>query len=261
MFSSEVTFEPSVGSEKKDPVFQRGAIFIYAYPDVTSENESKNILCSPIPQPPAFDLTGALRLRQIASEAHQNFSITDQKYQDKIDLTTCQYYSTPIYCVVNTNELAGLAESIEYRAKLPLKERKAIADDHPELLRNAESFAPLPTKPNEDKEQRGHSRQRRLIPAVMAASGATGLFLGKPLKNAACNPPSIFKLCNDNKDLKRTFQPLWPNRILLLKQSKRFKPPTTESGSSLARRFQRHKKMSSQLEMFLKTILPLRPEL
>ena len=43
-----------------------------------------------------------------------------------------------MYCVVNTNDmltkLAGLAESIEYRVKLLLKEQKAIADDHVELL-------------------------------------------------------------------------------------------------------------------------------
>ena len=66
--------------------------------------------------------------------------------------------------------LAGLAESIEHRVKLLLKEQKATADDHLEFHRVAESSAPLPTKPNEDKVRTCHYRQRRLIPALMAAS-------------------------------------------------------------------------------------------
>ena len=84
-------------------------------------------------------------------------------------------------------KLAGIAESIEYRVNLLLKEQKAIADDQFELLRVAESFAPLPSKQNEDKEQTGHSRQRRLIPAFMAASGAAGLILGNPLNMKRCS--------------------------------------------------------------------------
>ena len=52
-------------------------------------------------------------------------------------------------------------------------------------------------------EQTGHSRQRRLIPALMAASGAVGLILGNSLEDAACSALSIFKLCSDNKDLKK----------------------------------------------------------
>ena len=89
-----------------------------------------------------------------------------------------------------------------------MKEQKAIADDHFELLRVAESFAPLPTKQNEDKEQTGHSRQRRLIPAFMAASGAAGLIIGNPIKDAACSALSIFKLCSDNKDLNKEISTL-----------------------------------------------------
>ena len=155
MVSSEVTFQTNVSSEEDDPVFQRGAEFIYAYQAVTSESKSKVRLFSPFAQPPAIDPAGALRLRQIVLEAHQNLSKTTQKDQDNIDPRTGQNYSTPMYCVVRTNDmlakLAGLAESIEYRVNLLLKEQKAIADNHLELLRIAESFASLPTKQNEDK--------------------------------------------------------------------------------------------------------------
>ena len=58
----------------------------------------------------------------------------------------------------------------------------------------------------------GHSRQRCLIPALMAASGAAGLFLGNPLKEAACSSLSlslyIFKMCSDNKDFKKDISTL-----------------------------------------------------
>ena len=181
MISSEVTFQTSVGSEKEDPVFQRGAVFIYAYQAVTSESHSKVSFFSPLPQPPSFDPAGALRLRQIILEARQNLSETGHKYQDNIDPTTGQYYSTPTYCVVKTNDmlakLAGLAESIDYRVNLLLKEQKPIADNHLELLRVADSFAPLPTKPNEDKEQTGLSRQRRFIPGFIFGSNISYLDL------------------------------------------------------------------------------------
>ena len=117
-----------------------------------------------------------------------------------------------MYCVVNTNDmlakLVGLAESIKYRVNLLLREQKAIADDHFEIFRVAESFAPPPTKQNENTEQTGFSWQRRLIPASMSASGAAGLILVNPLKDAACSALSIFKLCSDNKVLKKDISTL-----------------------------------------------------
>ena len=125
--SSELTFQTSVSYEKEDPVFQRGAVFIDAYQAVTSKTESKVRPFSPIPQPPAFDLAGSLRLRQIDLDARQNFANTGQKYQINFDPTTGQYYSTPMYCLVNTTDmlrkLADLAESMEYRVNLLLKKQ------------------------------------------------------------------------------------------------------------------------------------------
>ena len=100
-------------------------------------------------------------------------------------------------------KLAGLAESIEYCVNFLSNEQKAIADDTFEILRNAESFAPLLTKQDEDKGQTGHARQRRLIPALMAASGAPGLILGNPLEDAASSALSVFKLFSDIKDLRK----------------------------------------------------------
>ena len=47
-----------------------------------------------------------------------------------------------------------------------------------------------------------HHRQRRVVPALMAASGVAGLVLGNPIRNAACEAVSIFSLCSDNSALK-----------------------------------------------------------
>ena len=100
-----------------------------------------------------------------------------------------------MYCVVNTNdmvaELASLAQSIAYPVNLILQEQNASADDHLELHRVAKSFAPPPTKQDEDKAQTDQARQRRLIPTLMAASRAIGLTVGHPLKIAACSALSI----------------------------------------------------------------------
>ena len=103
MISFEVTFQTSEVTENEDPVFQRGAVFIYAYQAVTSESESKYKLFSPFPQPPACDPVGAHRLRQIVVEARQNPSNTGQKYQDNIDPTNNILHpriasSTPMIC-------------------------------------------------------------------------------------------------------------------------------------------------------------------
>ena len=43
---------------------------------------------------------------------------------------------------------------------------------------------------------------------MIAASGAAGPILGNPLKDAACSVLSIFKLCSDNKDLKKDISTL-----------------------------------------------------
>ena len=87
-------------------------------------------------------------------------------------------------------------------------DQKAIADDQLELLRVAQSFALPPRKQDENKGQTGHARHCKLIPALMAASGAAGLIFGNPSKDAACSSLSIYKLCTDNKSLKKDISSL-----------------------------------------------------
>ena len=93
LISSDDTFQTSVGSEKEDPVFQRGAVCVCAYQAVTSESENKVRRFPPFPQPPAFDPAVALHLRQIILEARQKLSHIGQIYHCKIDPTTGQFYS------------------------------------------------------------------------------------------------------------------------------------------------------------------------
>ena len=90
MIYSKVTFQPSVGSETEDPVFQRGAVFIYAYQTVTSESNIKGRFFPLFHQPQAIYPAGALRLHQIVLDARQNLYNTGQKYQDNINPTTGQ---------------------------------------------------------------------------------------------------------------------------------------------------------------------------
>ena len=47
-----------------------------------------------------------------------------------------------------------------------------------------------------------HLRQRRYVPALMAASSVAGLLLGNPLGNAACKALSNFSLYSDYSVLK-----------------------------------------------------------
>ena len=104
------------------------------------------------------------------------------------------------------NRADGLKESIQYRIKLIEDEHAAIHADHDELLQVASSFA----APHKDSQssQSIHHRSRRLVPALMAASGVAGLVLGNPVRNAACKALSIFSLCSDNSELKKNVKHL-----------------------------------------------------
>ena len=100
----------------------------------------------------------------------------------------------------------GLRESLQYSVQLNADEHSATAQDYAELLRVTSSFAPpsmeLPSS------RTTHHRHRRLVPALMAASGFAGLVLGNPLRNAACKALSIFSLCSDNSVLKNNVRNL-----------------------------------------------------
>ena len=85
-------------------------------------------------------------------------------------------------------------------------ECSAIAQDYAELLRAASSLAPPPMEPPSFGTP--HHRQRRLVPALTAASGVAALVLGNPIRNTACKVLSFFSFCIDNYVLKRSVRNL-----------------------------------------------------
>ena len=112
----------------------------------------------------------------------------------------------PIAMCTSQDRANGLRESIEYRVHLLADERSAIAQDYAELLRVASSFAPPPMQPPSIGTP--HHRQRRLVPALMAASSVARFVLGNPIRNAACKALPIFSLCSDNSALKNNVRNL-----------------------------------------------------
>ena len=171
------------------PIIQKGAAFIYNYQAVTSESESKVRVFSPFPQPPPVDLTAVDSLIDLVSNIHHK--LTSLPFLEIV----ASDEPRPIAMYTFQDRTNGLRESIEYRVHLLAEERSAIAQDYAELLRVASSFAPPPREPPSIGTP--HHR-RRLVPALMAASGVAGLVLGNPIRNAACKALSIFSLCSDN---------------------------------------------------------------
>ena len=183
------------------PIIQKGAAFIYNYQAVTSETGSKVRVFSPFPQPPPVDITAVDSLIDLVTNIHHQ--LTSLRFLQRVS----SYEPCPIAMYTSQDRANGLRECIEYRVHLLADERSAVAQDYTELFRVAYSFAPLPMQP--PSIDTPHHGQRRLVPALMAASGATGLVLGNPIRNAA----STFSLCSDNSVLKNNV------RDLLLRQA------------------------------------------
>ena len=159
------------------PIIQKGAAFIYNYQAVTSESESKVRVFSPFPQPPPVDLTAVDSLIDLVNIIHHK--LTSLPFLE----TLASDEPCPIARYTSMDRANGLRESIEYRVLLLADERSAIAQDYAELLRVASSLAPPPMQPPSIGTP--HHRQRRLVPALMAASSVAGLVVGNPIRNAA----------------------------------------------------------------------------
>ena len=76
------------------------------------------------------------------------------------------------------------------------KEINAAHTDQNQLVEVDSSFFPPSIKPDH-----GTARSKSAVGKIAAASGAAGLVLGSPVKDAACSALSVFNLCTDNKDL------------------------------------------------------------
>ena len=117
----------------------------------------------------------------------------------------------------------GLQESFEYRVQLLAGERfagerSAFPQDYAELLRVA--FSVAPSRMELPSFRATQQRQRRLVPALKAASGFAGLVLSNPIRNAGSKGLSIFSLFSDNCVLEKNVRNL-PQRQQTVEQSLR----------------------------------------
>ena len=182
------------------PIIQKGTPFNYNYQAVTSESESKFRVFSPFPQPPPVDLTAVESFIDLVSNIHNK--LTSLSFLE----TVTSDEPCPIAMYTSQDRAKGFRESIEYRVHLLADERFAIGQDYAERLRVASSIAPPPMQPPSFATP--PHRQRRPVPALMAASSVAGLVLGNPIRNAACKALSIFSLCSDNSVLKNNVRNL-----------------------------------------------------
>ena len=183
------------------PIIQKGAAFIYNYQAVTSESESKVRVFSPFPQPAPVDLTAVDSLFDLIINIHHK--LNSLPFLE----TVASDEPCPIALYTSQDQANGLRESIEYLVHLLANKLSAIAQDYAELLRVASSFALTPMEP--PSIGTNHHQQRRLVPALMAASGVAGLVLGDTIRNAACKDLSIFSLCNHISVLKNNVRNLF----------------------------------------------------
>ena len=95
----------------------------------------------------------------------------------------------------------------------------------------------------------------------MAASGAAGLILGNPLKDAACSSLSIFKLFSVNKNLKKYISTIMAQQNLSAEAMKTVQTTNDRKfvllGSEISKTQENVKAIR---DMLLKAVLPLRPE-
>ena len=220
-------FVPDVPATDGTPIIQKGAAFINNYQVVTSESESKVRVFSPFPQPPTVDLLAVDSLIDLVSKIHQK--LTSLLFLE----TFASDKPCPIAMYTSQDRANGLPESIEYRVYLLADERSAIAQDYAELLRLASSFAPPPMQPHSIGTP--HHRQRRLVPALMAATGVAGLVLGNPIPNAACKALSILSLCSDNSALKNNVRNLLQRQATFEKSLHRVEGANDEKFSLLGK--------------------------
>ena len=199
---------------------KKSAAFIYNYQAATSESQSKVRLFSPFPQPPPGDLTAVDSLIDLVSNIHKK--LISLNFVE----TVASNEPCPIAMCTSRDRTDGLRESIENRVHLLANECSAIALDYAELLRVASSFAPPPMEPPFNGTP--HHRQRRLVPALMAASGVAGLFLGNPIRNAACKALSIFSSCSDSSVLENNVRNLLQRQATFEKSLHRASCPRSQ---------------------------------
>ena len=176
--SAEVQFTTHLSDSLYDPVFKKGAAFVFQFQALTPESESKVRVFSPFPRIPDINLTNAYTILQ--QRGHSD--------------TLAGMHSVKICNTADMEHLyANLFNRLEEKMKILENEIHAAQTDEHNLVTMASSFLPPWIHPHE-----APSRSKRAIGLIAAAAAA--LALGDPVKEAACSVLSIFNLCTDTTD-------------------------------------------------------------
>ena len=179
--SAEVQFTTHLSDSLDDPVFKKGAAFVFQFQAVTPESESKIRLFSPFPRITDIKLTNAYTLLQ--QHGHSD--------------TLAGTHSVKMCNTADMEHLYdNLFNRLEEKFKILENEIQAAQTDQHNLVTMACSFLPPSIHPHE-----APSRSKRAIGLIAAAARAAGLALGDPVKEAACSALSIFNLCTDTTEL------------------------------------------------------------
>ena len=206
---AEVQFSTHLNDESDTPIFKKGAAFVFKYQVVTSESQSKVRVFSPFPRLPEINLTEAYSL--VARKGHSD-TIAGMNTVKK-----CQ-----------TEQLNILD-----------KEKAGADKDRNRSVEIATSFLPQQSMLAGER----NNRSRRAIGLIAAASGAAGLILGDPVKDAACSALSIFSLCSDNTELKADVENMLKQQTVFQKTLERVQNRNDENFFLLGNEIKETKKV------------------
>ena len=179
--SAVVQFTIHLSDSLDDPVFKKGAAFVFQFEAVTPESGSKVRVFSPFPRIPDINLSNAHTILQKRGHSDTLAGMTSVKICDTADM---EHLSDNLF------------DRLEEKLRILENEVQAAQTDQHNLVTMASSFLPPPIHPHE-----APSRSKRAIGLIAAAAGAAGLALGDPVKEVACSALSIFNLCTDTTDL------------------------------------------------------------
>ena len=179
---AQVQFSTHLNDNLEQPVFKKGAAFVFKYQAVTSESESKVRVFSTFPQMPTISLTRALAVVEA-------FKTKPRGIGSMYGNTRCEFTNF-------NNTYTLLLEQLETRVRFLQLELAAATEEEATLMEVARSFIP----PSMKKDS-APKRQRRAIGAIAAIAAGAGMILGEPVKEAACTALSIFNLCRNDDAL------------------------------------------------------------
>ena len=182
---AEVQLSTHFNDESDTPIFKKGAASVSKYQAVTSESESKVRVFPRFPKLPEINLTGPYSLI-----AHRGPS----------DILAGMNAVKRCQTAASEKAYELLFNRIDEQLTILDKEIAEAKTDRNRLVEIATSFLPQQSMRAGDTG----SRSPRAIGLIAAATGAAGLILGDPVKDAACSALSIFSYAQTIQNSKQT---------------------------------------------------------